>query len=110
MQTYAPQRITRIDDHHTLTQFRSPERGGIPARTAPDDNQIRFLRSAPRFNDVTLLIDRTLVVEAGTGTGKTFAYLLPALMSGRKTIISTGTKALQDQLLSSQDRQEGDDD
>ncbi len=39
-----------------------------------------------------------LVVEAGTGTGKTFAYLIPALMSGRKTIISTGTKALQDQL------------
>lgn len=39
-----------------------------------------------------------LVVEAGTGTGKTFAYLLPALASGRKTIISTGTKALQDQL------------
>ena len=39
-----------------------------------------------------------LVVEAGTGTGKTFAYLLPALMSARKTIISTGTKALQDQL------------
>ncbi len=39
-----------------------------------------------------------LVVEAGTGTGKTFAYLLPALLSDRKTIISTGTKALQDQL------------
>jgi ATP-dependent DNA helicase DinG len=38
------------------------------------------------------------VVEAGTGTGKTFAYLIPALLSGRKTIISTGTKALQDQL------------
>ena len=39
-----------------------------------------------------------LIVEAGTGTGKTFAYLLPALLGGRKTIISTGTKALQDQL------------
>lgn len=39
-----------------------------------------------------------LIVEAGTGTGKTFAYLLPALLSGQKTIISTGTKALQDQL------------
>ena len=39
-----------------------------------------------------------LVIEAGTGTGKTFAYLIPALLSGRKTIISTGTKALQDQL------------
>lgn len=42
-------------------------------------------------------LDR-IVIEAGTGTGKTFAYLLPALLSGRKTIISTGTKALQDQL------------
>ena len=39
-----------------------------------------------------------LVIEAGTGTGKTFAYLIPALASGRKTIISTGTKTLQDQL------------
>jgi ATP-dependent DNA helicase DinG len=39
-----------------------------------------------------------LVVEAGTGTGKTFAYLAPALLSGRKLIVSTGTKHLQDQL------------
>ncbi len=39
-----------------------------------------------------------LVVEAGTGTGKTFAYLVPALQSGQRVIISTGTKALQDQL------------
>lgn len=39
-----------------------------------------------------------LVVEAGTGTGKTFAYLAPALRADRKVIISTGSKALQDQL------------
>lgn len=39
-----------------------------------------------------------LVVEAGTGTGKTYAYLAPALRAGRKVIISTGSKALQDQL------------
>jgi ATP-dependent DNA helicase DinG len=39
-----------------------------------------------------------LVVEAGTGTGKTFAYLVPALLSGRRVIVSTGTKNLQDQL------------
>jgi len=39
-----------------------------------------------------------LVVEAGTGTGKTYAYLAPALRSGKKVIISTGSKALQDQL------------
>jgi len=41
---------------------------------------------------------RQLVAEAGTGTGKTFAYLVPALLSGGKVIISTGTKTLQDQL------------
>lgn len=41
-----------------------------------------------------------LVAEAGTGTGKTFAYLVPALQSGGKVIISTGTKNLQDQLYS----------
>ncbi len=39
-----------------------------------------------------------LIVEAGTGTGKTFAYLVPALLSGRRVIISTGTRTLQDQL------------
>ena len=39
-----------------------------------------------------------LVVEAGTGTGKTFAYLAPALHSGRRVIVSTGTRTLQDQL------------
>jgi Rad3-related DNA helicase len=39
-----------------------------------------------------------LVVEAGTGTGKTYAYLVPALLSGRHVIISTGTRTLQDQL------------
>jgi ATP-dependent DNA helicase DinG len=42
--------------------------------------------------------DGCLIAEAGTGTGKTFAYLVPALLSGRKVIVSTGTKALQDQL------------
>ena len=40
----------------------------------------------------------TLICEAGTGTGKTFAYLLPVMLSGKKAIISTGTKNLQDQL------------
>jgi len=39
-----------------------------------------------------------LVVEAGTGTGKTLAYLVPAILSGKKVIVSTATKTLQDQL------------
>ena len=42
--------------------------------------------------------EQHLVVEAGTGIGKTFAYLVPAMVSGQKVIISTGTKTLQDQL------------
>jgi ATP-dependent DNA helicase DinG len=41
----------------------------------------------------------TLLVEAGTGTGKTLAYLLPALLSGEKVVIATGTRALQDQIM-----------
>ncbi|NCY15754.1 MAG: DEAD/DEAH box helicase, partial [Actinobacteria bacterium] len=41
---------------------------------------------------------RHLVVEAGTGTGKTFAYLVPAIISGRRTVVATATKTLQDQL------------
>ncbi|PHM41002.1 ATP-dependent DNA helicase DinG [Xenorhabdus szentirmaii] len=51
---------------------------------------------------ITLAIEKQqqLVVEAGTGTGKTYAYLVPALRSGKKVIISTGSKALQDQLYS----------
>ena len=42
----------------------------------------------------------TVVVEAGTGTGKTFAYLVPALLCGARVLISTGTRTLQDQLFS----------
>ncbi|MGL5045748.1 MAG: ATP-dependent DNA helicase, partial [Plesiomonas sp.] len=47
-----------------------------------------------------ILQNTSLVVEAGTGTGKTYAYLVPALAAKRKTIISTGSKNLQDQLYS----------
>ena len=42
--------------------------------------------------------NQNLIAEAGTGTGKTFAYLVPAILSDKKVVISTGTKNLQDQL------------
>jgi ATP-dependent DNA helicase DinG len=48
--------------------------------------------------DRTLRNDRILLVEAGTGTGKTLAYLVPAILSGRKVVVSTATRALQDQI------------
>jgi ATP-dependent DNA helicase DinG len=65
---------------------------------------IAGFRSRPQQLDMARRIaaaiseNRVLVAEAGTGTGKTFAYLAPALLSGGKVIISTGTKTLQDQL------------
>ena len=43
--------------------------------------------------------NKPAVIEAGTGTGKTLAYLVPALFSGRKVVVSTATKALQEQLV-----------
>jgi len=48
--------------------------------------------------DAALSEKRKLIVEAGTGTGKTLAYLVPAILSGRRVVISTNTKALQEQL------------
>jgi ATP-dependent DNA helicase DinG len=56
--------------------------------------QLRFAQAVA----ATLREHRWLVAEAGTGTGKTFAYLIPALLSGMRLIISTGTRTLQDQL------------
>ncbi|MDP1651568.1 MAG: ATP-dependent DNA helicase [Rhodocyclaceae bacterium] len=58
------------------------------------DQQVAMAREVLSAIEAT----RLLVAEAGTGTGKTFAYLAPALLSGGKVIISTGTKTLQDQL------------
>ena len=61
---------------------------------APRDAQIRMAQAV----EEAIASRSTLVAEAGTGIGKTFAYLVPALLSGERIIISTGTKTLQDQL------------
>jgi ATP-dependent DNA helicase DinG len=74
--------------------------GGPLQRSVPDF-RVRSgqLRMAQRVADA-LAARESLVVEAGTGTGKTFAYLVPALLSGARVLISTGTRTLQDQLFS----------
>lgn len=59
--------------------------------------RIQQLQMAQVIAD-TIENNKILVAEAGTGTGKTFAYLVPALLAGGKVIISTGTKTLQDQI------------
>jgi ATP-dependent DNA helicase DinG len=74
---------------------------GGPLQSALPDFKSRWqqLRMAERV--ATALEHReTVVVEAGTGTGKTFAYLVPALLCGARVLISTGTRTLQDQLFS----------
>ena len=80
----------------TLHEFFSP--GGILARSPlPYEyrpGQLEMAKAVER----ALTEHRHLIVEAGTGTGKTLAYLLPALRTGQRVIVSTGTKALQDQL------------
>ena len=48
--------------------------------------------------EAALADTRHLIVEAGTGTGKTLAYLIPAILSGKRVVVSTGTKNLQEQL------------
>ncbi len=49
--------------------------------------------------ETAIATGRHVVVQAGTGTGKTLAYLVPAILSGKRTVVATATKALQDQLV-----------
>jgi ATP-dependent DNA helicase DinG len=80
----------------SLHEFFAP--GGLLARSPlPYEyrpGQMEMAKAVER----ALAEHRHLIVEAGTGTGKTLAYLLPALRTGQRVIVSTGTKALQDQL------------
>ncbi|HYR01437.1 MAG TPA: ATP-dependent DNA helicase [Casimicrobiaceae bacterium] len=72
--------------------------GGALARALPGF-RLRPQQLAMAEAVARAIADRSpLVAEAGTGTGKTFAYLVPALLYGGKVIVSTGTKTLQDQL------------
>jgi ATP-dependent DNA helicase DinG len=85
-----------MDPSERLSRFFGP--GGKLERAHPAHE--RRLPQEALAADVleTLRQGGHLVAEAGTGTGKTLAYLVPALMLGRRIIISTGTKTLQDQL------------
>ena len=90
--------ITAAQTHKlpTLHQFFAP--GGLLSRAHP---QYEFRRGQLQMADAVekaLNERRHLIVEAGTGTGKTLAYLLPVIRSGKRVIISTGTKNLQEQL------------
>jgi ATP-dependent DNA helicase DinG len=80
----------------SLYQFFGP--GGVLARTHPAYEFRRGQLQMAEAVEQALQERRHLIVEAGTGTGKTLAYLLPVIRSGKRVIISTGTKTLQEQL------------
>jgi ATP-dependent DNA helicase DinG len=80
----------------SLYQFFAP--GGVLSRTHPAYEFRRGQLQMAQAVGQALEEKRHLIVEAGTGTGKTLAYLLPVIRSGKRVIISTGTKNLQEQL------------
>jgi ATP-dependent DNA helicase DinG len=72
--------------------------GGGLARAIPHYEDRAEQRAMSDAVARALADERALIVEAGTGTGKTLAYLVPALASGKRVVVSTGTRALQDQI------------
>src|SRR6266481_3842236 len=80
----------------SLYQFFAP--GGLLSKTHPTYEFRRGQLQMAQAVEEALEEKRHLIVEAGTGTGKTLAYLLPVIRSGKRVIISTGTKNLQEQL------------
>lgn len=80
----------------SLNQFFGP--GGLLSQTHPAYEFRRGQLQMALAVEQALEERRHLIVEAGTGTGKTLAYLLPVIRSGKRVIISTGTKNLQEQL------------
>ena len=84
------------DTQPSLYQFFAP--GGVLSRTHPAFEFRRGQLQMAQAVEQAVEEKRHLIVEAGTGTGKTLAYLLPVIRSGKRVIISTGTKNLQEQL------------
>jgi ATP-dependent DNA helicase DinG len=80
----------------SLHSFFGP--GGLLSKTHPAYEFRRGQLDMAKAVEQALEENRHLIVEAGTGTGKTLSYLLPVLRSGKRVIISTATKALQEQL------------
>jgi ATP-dependent DNA helicase DinG len=92
----SPHRLERTAEDSALAAIFGPQ--GILRDALPDFEdrpaQIQMAEAVER----AILDGETLLAEAGTGTGKTLAYLVPALLHGAKIVVATGTKTLQEQL------------
>ncbi len=71
---------------------------GVLAASIPHYEDRPEQRAMAAAVSSALADERAMLIEAGTGTGKTLAYLVPALLSGKRVVVSTGTRALQDQI------------
>ncbi len=96
MSPASPKRSAPGGKEASLYQFFAP--GGVLSRTHPAYEFRRGQLQMAQAVEQALEEKRHLIVEAGTGTGKTLAYLMPVIRSGKRVIISTGTKNLQEQL------------
>ena len=82
----------------TLNSKKFFSRHGVLSKWHPNyEHRLGQLQMAEAVESA-LADKKHLIVEAGTGTGKTLAYLIPAILSGKRVVISTGTKNLQEQL------------
>jgi ATP-dependent DNA helicase DinG len=88
--------VSSVQNQNAVRRFFRPD--GLLAAKHPAFEPRRGQQDMAAAVEEALSESRKLIVEAGTGTGKTLAYLVPALLSERRVVISTGTKALQEQL------------
>src|SRR3954468_18905779 len=82
----------------SLTLYDFFGKGGILSRAHPNYEYRPGQYEMARAVESALRNREHLIVEAGTGTGKTLAYLIPAILSGKRVVVSTGTKNLQEQI------------
>jgi ATP-dependent DNA helicase DinG len=94
--SYQPETVAPERRLPTLHEFFAP--GGLLSQAHPNYEFRRGQLQMAEAVERALAERRHLIVEAGTGTGKTLAYLFPVIRSGKRVIISTGTKNLQEQL------------
>src|SRR3984957_4654753 len=88
--------VSSVQNRNAVRRFFRPD--GLLSTKHPAFEPRRGQLDMAVAVEEALLEKRKLIVEAGTGTGKTLAYLVPALLSERRVVVSTGTKALQEQL------------
>lgn len=93
-----PKRATATKSEEAITIEGIFGPGGILAKKHPGYEFRRSQLEMAQLVDTAFEKHQHAVIEAGTGTGKTLAYLIPAVRAGRKVVLSTATKSLQEQL------------